>query len=148
MNRLSRLLSLPRRDKALLAETALLLGAVRAGLCVLPVRVLRRAMAIMAGAPDRSRQADHAVAERVSWAVSTAGRHLPACHSCLVQALAAEVLLGRRGCAARLRIGVARPEDGKLQAHAWVESRGRAVVSASTDLSRLTPLRGPAEGGA
>ncbi len=40
---------------------------------------------------------------------------------CLARALLLERLLVRRGLPATLRIGVRRPGDGRLDAHAWVE---------------------------
>jgi hypothetical protein len=39
-----------------------------------------------------------------------------------------------------LHIGVKRPENGKLDAHAWVESEGRVIVGQLGDLSRFSPL--------
>lgn len=57
---------------------------------------------------------------RLTWLVEVAGRYAPGKGSCLEQALVVAWLLGRRGVATRLRIGVAR-RDGRLQAHAWVE---------------------------
>jgi hypothetical protein len=63
----------------------------------------------------------------IGWAVSVVGRRVLGA-PCLAQALAGEVMLRRRGQAAEVRIGVARSEDGRLLAHAWLESRGRVVV--------------------
>jgi hypothetical protein len=39
-----------------------------------------------------------------------------------------------------LRIGVAKGEAGKLEAHAWVESQGRIVIGGLRDLPYFTPL--------
>jgi transglutaminase superfamily protein len=46
--------------------------------------------------------------------------------SCLAKSLTLWWLLGRQGIASRLRIGI-RKENGKLEAHAWVESNGIAL---------------------
>jgi len=59
--------------------------------------------------------------------------------SCLTQALAAHLLLCRRGLTPQLHIGVAKDQRDRLIAHAWVESEGRIVVG-GTDLQRYTPL--------
>jgi hypothetical protein len=146
MRRLSKFVNLPGRDQALLVEAALVLGAIRAAWCVFPFRLLRRGLVVRPG-PCAGGRASRTVAERVGWAVRLAGRYMPACGGCLVQALAAEVLLSRRGCPARLRIGVARPEGGTLEAHAWVECYGTAVVGSLGDLSRFVPFGVLAEGG-
>jgi hypothetical protein len=49
------------------------------------------------------------------------------------------VLLARRGHPALLRIGVLKGEEGRLEAHAWLESKGRIVIGGS-ELERFTPL--------
>lgn len=77
--------------------------------------------------------------DQIGWAVSVAGRHVPGGGTCLPQALATHVLLEREGYAARLHIGVAKDEDGRLQAHAWVESLGRVVIGRS-NAGRYTPV--------
>lgn len=66
-------------------------------------------------------------AERISWAISAAARRVPRA-SCLTQALAGTLLLAVHGHAATLRVGVAKDPDGRLQAHAWVESEGRTIL--------------------
>jgi len=70
-------------------------------------------------------------ADRVAWAVEMASRCTPGAKSCLTQALAAQVLLDRRGYPALLHIGVAKGEQGRFQAHAWLESKGTVVIGGS-----------------
>jgi hypothetical protein len=48
--------------------------------------------------------------------------------TCLERALTAQFMLGRRGYASTLRIGVKPPNAGTLEAHAWLEYSGRAVI--------------------
>ena len=55
-------------------------------------------------------------------------KRIPGGSNCLVQAIAAGVLLGRHGYSSRLRLGVARAPDGRLEAHAWVETDGKALL--------------------
>jgi hypothetical protein len=59
--------------------------------------------------------------------------------TCLVRSLAARLLLGWAGHESRLRIGVARPGQAGLEAHAWVECDGVTVLGATTD-THFTPL--------
>ncbi|HEX6900575.1 MAG TPA: lasso peptide biosynthesis B2 protein [Thermoanaerobaculia bacterium] len=63
---------------------------------------------------------------RLAWATAAAARRHLYPMRCLPRALCLRWLLGRRGFAAELRIGVTR-EDGELLAHAWVEREGRPV---------------------
>lgn len=143
MRRILKFLYLPAADQWLLVKSAVLLGSIRLGVWLLPFQTLRRHLAKMAKTTAHLKATDQASAEKVIWAVSLAGRHVPRTRSCLIQALAAQVLLARRGHPACLRIGVARGEKGQLQAHAWLESRGQVVLGGTEDLSRYTPLLPP-----
>jgi hypothetical protein len=58
--------------------------------------------------------------------VHAADRHGMVHPSCLAKSLTLWWLLGRQGITSRLRIGI-RKENGKLQAHAWVEREGSAL---------------------
>jgi hypothetical protein len=131
---------LPAAERWLLVKAALLLAAIRLGLGLLPFHTLRRLVAEVAEAPTGwLQEADRSSADRIVWAVEAAGRHLPGAGTCLTQALAAQVLLARRGHPGLLHIGVVKGEEGKLEAHAWLESRGRIVIGGS-ELERFTPL--------
>jgi hypothetical protein len=77
--------------------------------------------------------------ESIVWSIVVARQYVPVA-TCLTQALAGQILLTQHGEPALLRIGVAKNEAGKLEAHAWVESRGRIVIGALPELVRYTPL--------
>lgn len=61
------------------------------------------------------------------WAVEVVSRRSPG-STCLVQALAAQLLLARYGHPSLLQIGVARPDQGMLKAHAWLEHEGTVLI--------------------
>jgi len=71
--------------------------------------------------PRRLRRFAADEASWVAWAVETLGGRTNAL--CLPRALAAHVMLRRRGIASRLCLGVAR-KDETIAAHAWVEVGG------------------------
>jgi hypothetical protein len=77
--------------------------------------------------------------EKIVWAIAIASRYVPAA-TCLTRALAGLVLLTQHGEPALLQIGVVKNEAGKLEAHAWVENRGRIVIGAAPELLRYTRL--------
>ena len=78
--------------------------------------------------------------------VERAANGLPFSASCLVRSLAIASMLRRRGCDARLRIGV-RKDAGALDAHAWVEMHGRPLNALPHVAARYAPLaQWPAEG--
>lgn len=125
------------RGGLLLTEAAVALVLVRAGLWLLPFRRVRGLPARLAAPWQHPGDPRHDA--QVAWAVTAAARCVPAA-TCLTQALAAQVLLGRRGCAGELRIGVARDSRGRLEAHAWIERCERVVIGALPDIERFTPL--------
>lgn len=79
-------------------------------------------------------------ADRIVWAVETAGRAIPGMKNCLVQAVAAEAMLLRAGHPCELRIGAAKNGPRELIAHAWLESEGRVLIG-DVELDRYAPLR-------
>lgn len=142
MERVHRFLRLSWTDKTLLVQSMFLLAAIRVGLYLLPFRTLRHLLAKVAEKRNPSfqgYQTDQAL--RVVWAVGAVGRYLPSIGTCLMQALAAHVLLGRRRYPTQLHIGVTRDDNGKFLAHAWLESHGTVVIGGEAlILQRYKPL--------
>ena len=67
--------------------------------------------------------------ERIARLLHLAARFGPYRPGCLVRSLALQRLLRRSGIESRLRIGI-RKQDATLDAHAWVEHEGRALLEA------------------
>jgi hypothetical protein len=101
---------------------------------VLPFPVGRR---LLVGKRRTDRQT--VTGDQIRWAMHHAQRVVPKA-TCLPQAVAAEALLTRGGLPAHLQIGVKKTSDGKITAHAWVESDGRIVVGDLRDLDAYTRL--------
>ena len=131
-------------DRVLLVQAALALVVMRLGLRLLSFRAIRRLVrrrrvARVTAAEVHARE----TARRVGWAVTLASRYVPGA-TCLPQALAGELLLRRAGIAGELRIGVAKRNDGRLRAHAWVESGGAVVIGGGRgEFTLLTRRRLP-----
>lgn len=123
-------------ERSLRLEAVLLVAAIRVGLWLLPLRALRRWLALLGRAPRAPWEAGSP--DRVARAVARAGRSVPRA-TCLAQALAGQVLLERRGHPARLRIGFRWSDDRRLEGHAWVESAGR-IVTGGAELARHAAL--------
>jgi hypothetical protein len=139
MKRLSRFLGLSTTERWFLIKVALLLEAIKLTMWLLPFRVLRRLVDWAASVPVGVRRSDRFSAESIGRAVQTASRHVPSEKTCLVQALATQVLLVRRDHPAILHIGVLKANGGTFQAHAWVECEGKVVIG-GYELERYTPL--------
>ncbi|MCL4845832.1 MAG: lasso peptide biosynthesis B2 protein [Acidobacteria bacterium] len=123
---------------ASLARALLVVFAVRLALIVWPFasvhELVDRKSRPRTGASPASRTPARVVAGRVD----RVARFVPGA-TCLVRSLAARLLLGWAGHESRLRIGVARPGQAGLEAHAWVECDGVTVLGATTD-THFTPL--------
>jgi hypothetical protein len=139
LGRARRFLWLPAHDRRLLVLAWSALFLTRLGLWLVSLVRLRRMLARLAPPLPRAvAGTSHPVGE-VVWALTAASRWVPA-PTCLTQALAAQMLLARRGCPTSLQIGVARAPGGGVEAHAWLEVRGVPVIGGIDDLARFRPL--------
>ena len=127
MRRIDKFLYMLALEKRLLFQTALVLAAFRLGLWLAPFWMLRRA-AERSMRRLRCESGDETVIS-VASRITQTSRYIPGA-TCLPQALAAQVLLRHAGFRPKLRIGVAKADDGNLKAHAWVECRGKTVIGA------------------
>jgi len=135
--------SLDGAGRRLVIEAAFLMAFVWLGLRIVHYARLRRVLDRYAAA--RSTRVPPGATERIRRAIAAVARGRPSA-TCLVQALAADVMLRRRGVACELCIGVRILPDTRmpLEAHAWVECDGAVAVGAIEHLSTfhvLTPAR-------
>jgi len=138
VNAVRRFCRLSGFDRRLVLEAAVVLGVIRLALCAMSLRTTRRFLGRLVRASDMWQKGDHqALPEPIVRAVKRAREYIPGA-TCLVQALAVEMLLERRGCPARVHIGMARTKE-QFAAHAWVESQGKTVLGGGTDVP-YTPL--------
>jgi hypothetical protein len=118
----------------LLAAVAAVAG-IRLAIWILPFGTLRR----MTGALSRPmRHSDSADSKEICRSIMIVSRFVPKA-TCLTQALAAQVLLGRRGYENHLRIGVGKPTDS-FRAHAWIENQQGEILIGHTDRSQFVLL--------
>jgi hypothetical protein len=114
------------------------MGAFRLGIWLFPFPRVRRA-AQWVGRRRARRWAGQVTPRDVSWAVQAGSRIVPGA-TCLTQAFVGKAMLDWAGIAASLRIGVAKSDNQRFEAHAWVESGGRILVGHLKDLDRYAPL--------
>lgn len=82
-----------------------------------------RVSAAAAAAPDQAE-----LAREIGWAVTRAARHVPFEAVCLPQAMAARMMLTRRGVHSVLHFGAAKGRTKPLDAHAWLDAAGVEVT--------------------
>jgi hypothetical protein len=145
MKRLHKFLSLTQGDRFLLLSALLLLSVVRLGLWLLPFQMLRRFLERISQVNLERQDVGEQprctlTTDKIVWAVDVASCYMPGGVKCLARALTTQVLMSRYGYSPELRIGVAKGEGGRLEAHAWVEIQGQVVIGYLGDLSRFTPM--------
>ena len=128
IERLQRIFRLSPSEWVILAQAWGFVLLVDLALRILPFKRLpalfqRRSLKTRA----HGASAQPSVVPRLVRLVEVAGRYAPVEATCLKKALVLSWLLGRRGIATALRIGVARRE-GELMAHAWLEPERQVVL--------------------
>jgi hypothetical protein len=124
------------RRRALLAEAVAYLLTARLALIFIPFpRLARRLGNFVAPADAHASQMQTEttleqarLAEDVGWAVTRAARYVPFKAVCLPQAMAARVMLKRRGVKSVMHFGAAKGQDKPLDAHAWLDAAGVEVT--------------------
>ncbi len=124
------------RRRLLLAEAALLMALARLALIVIPFPKLApylgtvlpptEARAVQSG--WRRAPGAETSAGEIGWAVTRAVRYLPFRAVCLPQAMAARMMLKRRGIGSVLHFGAARGQQKPLDTHAWLDAAGVEVT--------------------
>lgn len=126
MARVLRFLSLGHKEKMLILQTIFWLVYFRLGLWMMPTPWCKKWICSDGEPPLPTTGQDNSAAKDIIRAVRECSRYVPRA-SCLTQALAAKTLLDRHGFQSVLKIGAAR-NDGKFEAHAWIEIDGRIVL--------------------
>jgi hypothetical protein len=124
-----RFLALDRTQRRLVIEAAGLMFAGWAGLRLFRFITLRRILdRVVALTPVRHLHPAEDIVPRVRRAVHAVGARCPQA-TCLVQALAADVMLRRRRVSSSLRFGVrlSGTAGDPLEGHAWVECAGATI---------------------
>jgi hypothetical protein len=124
------------RRRAMLAEAGFWLLVARIALLVVPFQRLARGLGAFVppadprvasvAAPTTPDEAE--IAKLVSWAVTRGAAHVPFRAVCLPQAMAARIMLKRRGIASAMHFGAAKGTDKPLDAHAWLDAAGVKVT--------------------
>lgn len=141
MQRLRKLLRLPVADGCLLVEATIFAALARIAILTLPFRWIAPWLGRHTESAGESGETvgDDLVRQRVGWAVQVVSRHTPWQSKCLVQSIVARLMLGRRGVAGTIYLGLAKDPDGQLIAHAWLRS-GAMIVTGRRGMLQFTVL--------
>ena len=129
-----------REERALFMRAAVYLVVCRLSLNVLSFGSTRRFLRLIARVSSSQVQNDGAALLKVQWAIRAAGRRMPWAVTCLTAAICTQALSDRFGEPTSLILGVGRDDVGEFRAHAWVESQGRVICGALSELPEFTLL--------
>ncbi len=145
MARVDKLFQLSDGDRWLVLEAAFWLGIARLAILILPFRWIAPFLGKhMAESPQSMEPNFGDFAERASWAVQTAGRHLPWECKCLTQAIAGKGMFKLRRIPSTLYLGLGKDGGEKLKAHAWLRS-GDVIITGGVGMNLFTIVSSFAE---
>jgi hypothetical protein len=139
MKRILKFIKLPRADKILFAEALLIVISVALVLRFVPFRIFKAALSKRLTVEIKNAPADWAQINKIVSSVGFCSRFIPFT-SCLTSALAAMLMMRRKGQHSVLRIGVTRNAEQKFKAHAWLETNGRIIIGRLTTHREYTVL--------
>jgi len=137
LRRIRKFLALDWQHKKLFVQAYLVLGKVRYSLQRRPFKKLVAELDVSRDAVVQAplEPSARATALAVGWAVRTAANFTPWESTCLVQVLAAQGLLQKRGIAGVFYLGAtnngARDETPGFLAHAWLKCNGEFITGES-----------------
>ena len=120
--------------RALVAEAVAWLWLARLALILIPFPTIAKRLGTFVPPSDeravraRTRTAQAELAAEIGWAVTRSARYVPFNAVCLPQAMAARMMLKRRGVASVMHFGAAKGKDKPLDAHAWLDAAGVEVT--------------------
>jgi len=125
--------------RALLLEALAWLCWAKLLLLLVPFRWLApRLGKPMTESPAAITEEERRLASRTSWAVQSVAAHVPLGFVCLPQAIAAKWMLRRRRLASTLYLGVAKPDEMKFTAHAWLRAGDKILTGRAESLTHST----------
>jgi hypothetical protein len=109
-------------------EAVVWLAIGKLAIALLPFRQVGRLAASPIYRPEPSHQIRPDRVGRIRWAVLSATARVPWRAMCFQQALAAQLMLRRRGISSVLYYGVAQDDEIGLHAHVWVRAGELDVI--------------------
>lgn len=139
--KLGRFSRLHPSDRILTYEAAAVMWLARLWLVIVPFRKVAEKLGtsypatIPKGPLPPASEEEDAVARQIGEAVKRASKNVPYRAVCIQQAVAARIMLGRRGIPTVMHFGVGRTADEReqLRAHAWLATANVEVTGFPVD---------------
>ena len=125
MSFLARVAQLGWRDRLLLGEAMLCLTIAS---LLIALRSFRSVALFMTKGRKSAEPAPAPAARRIAWALNACANRVPWKALCFQRAVAAHMMLRRRGWGSVINYGIRREDDGALAAHVWARSGNVDVI--------------------
>jgi hypothetical protein len=109
-------------------------------LWLVPTRLLQHLFASNAAEDIGTTESNWKEITSIIRSVRTVSRFVPHA-TCLTQALAASILIRKKGHTSEVKIGVTKDERSHLIAHAWLEKDGRIILGELPNQRQFVTLR-------
>ena len=127
MKRLLNLLFLPYKEKKMLGHSLSLIWMIRISLWLFPFKWLDKWLGVLSSNETDNKAVDWIVINNIVRSVKVCSRYVPKA-TCLTQAVATNTLLRQQGQCSQFKIGVAKNQEEKFEAHAWIEVNGKIII--------------------
>ncbi|MHC1681574.1 MAG: lasso peptide biosynthesis B2 protein [Clostridiaceae bacterium] len=132
--------NLSLKDKILVIEAFILTGIVRFTILFVPFKKLAQFVGNHKEESDISvEELDTSTIKTIAWVISVVSKRTPWESKCLVKALSAQIMLTKYKISSTLYLGVAKDEEKKLIAHAWLRS-GTYIVTGGDERAMFTEV--------
>lgn len=139
METLNKFISFPGLEKRLLLKATFLVLLVRFVTLIFPFNVIKSFL-FNFKADKNPPVANRPSADRIRWAVDAVSNKIPFTKNCLIKSISIHLLLTDYGYESIVHFGVAKNNEDKFKAHAWIESEGK-IFSSEPELGYYTPLK-------
>ncbi len=138
--RLKNFLKRSNADKLLLIKSFMLCGIVRFVIAFVPFKRVKDHIGIHNKESSFDIDSSHyKFIRKVAWAVNRASQITPWKSKCLVQAITAQRILRRHNIYSTLYLGVAKGNEKKIIAHAWLRS-GAIIVTGYYEMDNFKEI--------
>lgn len=127
-------------DKILLLEVFFLTGIARAAILIFSFNKIAKITGISKSESDMEIGEENLkIAVKVGWAIHAVSKRTPWESKCLVRAITAQVILHQKKISSTMYLGVAKDENKKLTAHAWVRC-GSYILTGADEMKNFVQV--------
>ena len=140
MEALNKFRSLSEPEKRLLLKAVFLILLIRFIMVMIPFNIINGFIVNTFKPKKNPYVSNYPLADRIRWAVDAVSNKIPFAKNCLIKSMTIHILLTNYGYESTMHFGVAKDNEHRLKAQAWIESEGK-VFSGESELGYYTLLK-------